>query len=644
MKHCRKGKHPALQQNPEQKQISFHRLTFEALPEIWSFRLLTTLILSIPATILFKLITWTAESAGDAMTTANLAELLLSWRMPALLLLGGLLLFCYILSEIFAQIHLHADILNGQRTSIRQEFKKGICSFRRFLTPTGLFILLYIFIAVPLCGIGFSISLSRTFSIPNFIMDVILTTPLYAIAYIALILVLAWVGYHSIFAVHAVLIDGMSPAAARKESSRILKAHGRTFLFRMLKHFLLAALVLIVTYLLFSVLPYIGLSYVGSSLPQGYQVDFQRLAETFCAADTDLTAETNAMIETTISVIAYRILCCQAVSMGSYLNSVMLLLYSAYLMLCFTRYYLEFTRGACGTWPERPRKSRYGWKFLLMIGIFVLLLLYSIVAGLFYQQLFERPEPVKIVAHRAGGVEASENSLEGLYAAIERGCYGSETDVQRTKDGHYIINHDNDFKRLTGVAKTPQEMTLAEIRTLQITDTTGSGAKLPVVTLEEMLDTIKGKEKLFIELKGKTADRQMVDDLVQIIREKDCVQDVALISLHYSVIDYAETTYPEFETGTLFFAGLGNVARLNCDLLIMEEQIATDVRVNQVHHAGKQAIVWTINTPDSMYHFLNSDVDAVITDQLRLAEETQSQLDNRSDLKVIQDALAGLFN
>lgn len=40
-----------------QKQVSFRRLTFEALPEMWSFQILTTLLMAVPASILSKLIT-----------------------------------------------------------------------------------------------------------------------------------------------------------------------------------------------------------------------------------------------------------------------------------------------------------------------------------------------------------------------------------------------------------------------------------------------------------------------------------------------------------------------------------------------------------------------------------------------------------
>ena len=159
-----------------------------------------------------------------------------------------------------------------------------------------------------------------------------------------------------------------------------------------------------------------------------------------------------------------------------------------------------------------------------------------------------------------------------------------------------------------------------------------------------MLDVIRGKEKLFIELKGAGADRQMVDDLVRIIREKDCEEDCVLISLNYEVIDYAESNYPEFETGTLFFFGLGDVSGLNCDLLIMEEEAASEGRINDIHAAGKKAVVWTVNRQTDMQHFLDSAADAIITDEVVLAEEVQEMLDGRTDYEVLVDRLGDFWN
>ena len=128
------------------------------------------------------------------------------------------------------------------------------------------------------------------------------------------------------------------------------------------------------------------------------------------------------------------------------------------------------------------------------------------------------------------------------------------------------------------------------------------------------------------------------------VREKDCVSDVTLISLKYDIINYAESKYPEFETGVLMFGGIGDVSRINCDLLILEEEMATESRVDTIHSHGKDVYVWTINTEEGMYKFLDSDCDGVITDQIEMAESVQTELDNRSDVKLLEDKLGDMWD
>ena len=111
-----------------------------------------------------------------------------------------------------------------------------------------------------------------------------------------------------------------------------------------------------------------------------------------------------------------------------------------------------------------------------------------------------------------------------------------------------------------------------------------------------------------------------------------------LISLNYDVIEYAERTYPEFDTGTLVFVSVGNVSHLTCDYVLMEEELATDSRISRVHYADKRVGVWTVNTDNGIKKFLNGPADLIITDYIDTAEEIQAQLDKRNDFEVIEDA------
>ncbi len=126
-------------------------------------------------------------------------------------------------------------------------------------------------------------------------------------------------------------------------------------------------------------------------------------------------------------------------------------------------------------------------------------------------------------------------------------------------------------------------------------------------------------------------------DVVKMVRERDALDDVVLISSEQDVIRCAETTYPEFETGLLSFTEFGDLSILQCDMLLLEEETATDEHINQAHEAGKQTGIWTVSTRSSMGKVLNSRADYIITDRMDLAEEVQKSLDERNDLQIIID-------
>ena len=177
-------------------------------------------------------------------------------------------------------------------------------------------------------------------------------------------------------------------------------------------------------------------------------------------------------------------------------------------------------------------------------------------------------------------------------------------------------------------------MTLAEVKELSVDGE-------PVATFEEMLEAARGKLTLYTELKGNTADKQMADDAVSIIKEYGMEDECVLISLKYDLIDYIESTYPEIKTSYLLWLSFGDTASLNCDSLGLEEESATGDTISSIHAQGKQALVWTANEKDSQRHFLCSEADGIITDNVYQAMELIKELENRSDLERIVDALLG---
>ena len=115
--------------------------------------------------------------------------------------------------------------------------------------------------------------------------------------------------------------------------------------------------------------------------------------------------------------------------------------------------------------------------------------------------------------------------------------------------------------------------------------------------------------------------------------------EVVLISLKYDIIDYIESKYPEIQTGFLTFASFGDTAALNCDYLGLEEEPATVDAINSIHDEGKKVLVWTANEKGSQKYFLCTQVDGLITDNVKQALELAKELEQRSDLDRMIDKI-----
>ena len=619
------------------KKTGFLRLFIRSLPEIWFCQAVIGAILWFPMTIL-NTIFLTLSTLGESSATTASIRTLLTPRVLEMLACSFLLVLLLLVGEICAPICLCESIQKQEKTGVFPIIKKSVKALPRFFTPSGLLILLYILFVSPLIGMGFYLSMTRTLYIPRFITEVIDKSMTTFVLYRAALFALGFIGVIHMFVFHGILIDRERPWDAMRRSRQYIVKHWKTILIAFIQLTLIIRILFAVQAFVFDDLPQRFLDSMSSEMPRGYIFNIVDAVETDSLTDEDM------------ALLIYRTLCILQTYISQYVFNIFLAVSSCGTFMVMTRLYLRFRREDEGIAYEpekydlKPRNARHVILTLLMFIVPVLLVGLSVFMAVFFNKIFPQREKTAVIAHRTGGYLASENSLEGLDEAASHGCYGSETDVQRTLDRHYIINHDTDFARLTGEKRKPSEMTLEEIMALKIRDTTGNGGLLSVPTLEEMLDHSKGKVKLFLELKGETADRDMADDVVKAVKERDMVDDVALISLDYDVIDYAEQMYPEMETGVLIFGAVGDVTNLNCDMIIMEEEMASVAStVRKIHDAGKKAGVWTVNTERAMRKFLDSEADMVITDDILMANEVQKELDERADYDILKDRSSDLW-
>lgn len=620
-----------------QKTIKFARLAAESVPEIWMVQFVTTVILAALVFAFTRISNAIIGMKVAALTTANMKQIFTSWQGPVLILIGIAFLLVYVAIDLFIRVKVTGGILRGEKAGIFQGVKDSFLSIKRFLNPDGISIIVYILFAVPLVGIGFSVGITKNFMIPNFIMDVVYKRPAFLTLYVIGIIALLVIGFFFLFSLHGVLLSGLTPKEAKKHSFRLMKKNWKRFIVTMLLVLVVTALVRIGVSIGLNVALQAGLDPIEETLPADYAVkDYSDLS----------TWDT--LTETDFEILGFRMGCTFAVLEGGYLDMVLTLLASAFIMFYFTKLYLQFDaterEEKPPVWLSRPKGGAYVGKILVMIGLAVgagfLCFLLSIDANSY----IEKREP-SIFAHRSCGTLGQENSVEGLSLALEHGCIGGEIDIQRTKDGYYIINHDNDFARLTGVAKKPSEMTLAEIEGLVVKDTTGGNKSYKVPKLSEFLEEAKRLNAvLLLELKGETADAKMADDVMAMVKEYGVEDLVLYISLKEDVMNYMKEKYPEAKVSSVFFAGMGDFEKLPCDILGVEEGMGSPILYANAHDGGKQVAVWTPNTERALRNFMDSDVDYITTDEVELAEKVRKDLDSRTERELIIDRLQDFWS
>lgn len=107
--------------------------------------------------------------------------------------------------------------------------------------------------------------------------------------------------------------------------------------------------------------------------------------------------------------------------------------------------------------------------------------------------------------------DAPENSLEAFRRAVNSG-FGIEMDLQRTKDNHIIVFHDDTLTRVCGVDKDPKDLTLAQIRQYHLYD---SDQRIPLFS--EVLELVNGRVPLLIEFKPKRIDNTLCEKAAEIL-------------------------------------------------------------------------------------------------------------------------------
>ncbi len=158
-----------------------------------------------------------------------------------------------------------------------------------------------------------------------------------------------------------------------------------------------------------------------------------------------------------------------------------------------------------------------------------------------------------IIAHRGASGHYPENSLISFLGAVELGATCVEMDIQPTSDKQLVLFHDRTLERICGITQMIPEMTLNEVRQLDVglwKDSKWEGTRIP--QLVDVLDKLPRSMNLNLELKYHSShDSWFERSVIDIAMEYDLPKRGYIAIKHVDKIPLLKNIAPECPLGLL---------------------------------------------------------------------------------------------
>ena len=215
----------------------------------------------------------------------------------------------------------------------------------------------------------------------------------------------------------------------------------------------------------------------------------------------------------------------------------------------------------------------------------------------------------KIIAHRGLSGLYLENTLSSFNAAGKASYFGIESDVHVTKDGNFIIFHDDNTRRL---AKINLEVEKTDYRTLRL---------LPIKfhrmpNLCEYIKCCKSYEKVAVlELKNPMT-KENIEGIIKVINELDYLTETIFISFSAQnllyVREFSKNQPVQFLTTKFNSKTLDLLNEHRFDLDIVYTALNSEI-VDICHDNGKKVNCWTVNELADAERLIDYGVDYLTT-------------------------------
>src|SRR5215471_1766383 len=224
-----------------------------------------------------------------------------------------------------------------------------------------------------------------------------------------------------------------------------------------------------------------------------------------------------------------------------------------------------------------------------------------------------------VIGHRGASGHAPENTLAAFRKAVVLGATFIETDLQLSRDAHFVAIHDSTVNRTTNGKGAVHELTLAELRNLDAGSWFGSGfsgERIP--TLEEILQFSKKNDVVFyLELKPSGAWGGE-HALIGALRESGEIARAVVISFDPALVLNVRKIEPTVMTGLLYDGQIEKpiekALEIGARQLVVRGDLVTPALLEQARKKDLQVVCWTVNHPAHMRLLIEAGVAGIMSD------------------------------
>lgn len=227
------------------------------------------------------------------------------------------------------------------------------------------------------------------------------------------------------------------------------------------------------------------------------------------------------------------------------------------------------------------------------------------------------PQPIsRFISHMGLNKVAPSNSIPAYEKAGQSGAFmGIEADVRETKDGHFVLYHDNDINTRTDLSGNISNMTLAQVKkaTMKKGSNIGLYPELRIPTLNEYLEVCKKYNVApVLHIKQVSNYQKLIDVLKQ-----HGMYDKAIITASKAVLTKIRQLDPTIQLSWLCYMSVSGIdwAAANNIQINSDYTYVTKELVNYAHSKNLTVGAWTVNSESKINELLEMGVDFITTDQ-----------------------------